>query len=178
MCRHVHLCVAVWLQQRRSQSCMPNEGGDGHQTRGWVRGRAWCKPERASEGGDQRGGANFTDFYFLKLENNLIDLLFVCMDVVTQVSGHVWGSKDNLWERFSPPTLWVPQMRLRLSGLVASAFYPCCWPIKDFLILEPSVAGLRVPEKVTSSFLLMDGICVGWEVGCHPCSCLGYRGSH
>lgn len=37
-------------------------------------------------------------FYFLKLEYSLIDLLFVCMYVITQVPGHVWRSKDNFRE--------------------------------------------------------------------------------
>lgn len=32
--------------------------------------------------------------------------------------GHLWSSEDNLW--FSPSTVRVPRIELRLSGLVAS----------------------------------------------------------
>jgi hypothetical protein len=71
----------------------------------------------------------------------------VCMYVMTQIPGHMWRSKTIFGSRFSPPTTWVTQMRLRLSGLAASAFYPCCRPTKDFLIPGSSAAGLQGPDS-------------------------------
>lgn len=53
-------------------------------------------------------------------------LLFIC--VYMYVYGHrcarawVWRSGENLWTWFSPFTMWIPAMNLKLSGLVVSTF--------------------------------------------------------
>lgn len=34
---------------------------------------------------------------------------------------YMWKSEGNLWSWFFPPTIWFPELELRLSGLAAGA---------------------------------------------------------
>lgn len=70
---------------------------------------------------------------------------------------HMWKSEDTCWSWFSPPTIGIPRIKLRLFGLVASAFtqWAICGPSWHFWRVLTSYSCRLSPQyKFVQSFLV------------------------